>query len=171
DIVSTDPTEIGYESYAPESQGSYDVRSSISFDEFLATEPPAELLSSVLVSTAGGALPPDRPCEDGCASGSPCVSSQPCVLGLCSFVPVTCDDQDRCTSDRCQVSGADAVCHHTNNFACVSASCGNGTLDAGEGCDPPDLILDTETAQPRCRLDCTSCGDGATQAVDDETCD
>ena len=49
--------------------------------------------------------------------------------------------------------------------------CGNGTIDAGETCDPPDLSPDPLTGQVRCRIDCTRCGDGQVQNADSETCD
>jgi hypothetical protein len=49
--------------------------------------------------------------------------------------------------------------------------CGDGVVDPGETCDPPDLTLDPVTHQFKCRLDCTSCGDGVVQPNDFETCD
>lgn len=49
--------------------------------------------------------------------------------------------------------------------------CGNGIVDAGETCDPPDLTLDPQNGQFRCRLDCTRCGDGEVQTADSEVCD
>ena len=48
--------------------------------------------------------------------------------------------------------------------------CGDGVTDAGETCDPPDLSIGPN-GQVRCRLDCTSCGDGVIQSNDFETCD
>jgi cysteine-rich repeat protein len=47
--------------------------------------------------------------------------------------------------------------------------CGNGIVDPGETCDPPDLTIDPQNRQLRCRLDCTRCGDGQAQSY--ETCD
>ena len=52
-----------------------------------------------------------------------------------------------------------------------AAPCGNGILDPGETCDPPDLTFDPLTGQLRCRFDCTRCGDGTVQVADVETCD
>ncbi len=49
--------------------------------------------------------------------------------------------------------------------------CGNGVIDPGETCEPPDLTIDPSNGQVRCRLDCTRCGDGVTQYADRETCD
>lgn len=49
------------------------------------------------------------------------------------------------------------------------APCGNGIVDSGETCEPPDLTLDPANGQLRCRLDCTRCGDGVVQPY--ETCD
>ena len=48
--------------------------------------------------------------------------------------------------------------------------CGDGVIDAGETCDPPNLALGPN-GQPICRYDCTSCGDGVVQHNDNETCD
>ncbi len=47
--------------------------------------------------------------------------------------------------------------------------CGNGIVDPGETCDPPDLTIDPSNGQLRCRIDCTRCGDGQRQPY--ETCD
>jgi cysteine-rich repeat protein len=49
------------------------------------------------------------------------------------------------------------------------APCGNGIVDTGETCDPPDLTIDPLNGQLRCRFDCTRCGDGEVQSY--ETCD
>ena len=48
--------------------------------------------------------------------------------------------------------------------------CGDGVIDAGETCDPPNLALGPN-GQTLCRIDCTACGDGVTQANGAETCD
>lgn len=48
--------------------------------------------------------------------------------------------------------------------------CGDGVIDAGETCDPPDLSIGPN-GQVRCRYDCTACGDGVVQFNDNETCD
>ena len=49
--------------------------------------------------------------------------------------------------------------------------CGDGVIDAGETCDPPNLAPNPVTGQTECRLDCTFCGDGVVQPNDVETCD
>lgn len=49
--------------------------------------------------------------------------------------------------------------------------CGDGVVDAGETCDPPNLALDPVTGQVLCRTDCTSCGDGVVDVGDHESCD
>lgn len=51
--------------------------------------------------------------------------------------------------------------------AAVAPICGNGTLDAGETCDPPNSPQPPN--QNLCTADCTFCGDGLTQAG--EQCD
>jgi hypothetical protein len=48
--------------------------------------------------------------------------------------------------------------------------CGDGNIDPGETCDPPNLDIGPN-GQIICRLDCTSCGDGVVQASNFETCD
>ena len=49
--------------------------------------------------------------------------------------------------------------------------CGDGVVDPGETCDPPNLATDPATGQVLCRLDCTSCGDGIVDVASSETCD
>ncbi len=49
--------------------------------------------------------------------------------------------------------------------------CGDGVIDPGETCDPPNLAIDPVSGQVACRLDCTSCGDGIVDVADQETCD
>ncbi len=49
--------------------------------------------------------------------------------------------------------------------------CGDGVIDAGETCDPPDLSIDPANGQNRCRLNCTRCGDGVVDVSSTETCD
>jgi hypothetical protein len=47
--------------------------------------------------------------------------------------------------------------------------CGNGTIDAGETCDPPTSVVGP--CRQLCRDDCTYCGDTVVQAGDSEQCD
>src|SRR5262249_16117259 len=61
----------------------------------------------------------------------------------------------------------------TSTTSTTSPRCGNGVLDPGETCDPPDPtpIPGVVPPQPTCRPDCTFCGDGIVLAGDGETCD
>ncbi len=52
----------------------------------------------------------------------------------------------------------------------LAQTCGDGIIDPGETCDPPDPTIGTAN-QVKCRPDCTSCGDGVTQSDHSETCD
>ena len=49
--------------------------------------------------------------------------------------------------------------------------CGDGNVDPGETCDPPNLAPNPVSGQVECRIDCTSCGDGVVQSNASETCD
>ena len=49
--------------------------------------------------------------------------------------------------------------------------CGDGVIDPGETCDPPNPAVDPTTGQTACRTDCTFCGDGVVQVGQAETCD
>jgi hypothetical protein len=49
--------------------------------------------------------------------------------------------------------------------------CGDGVIDPGETCDPPNSDVDAVSGQPKCRFDCTFCGDGIVDAGDTESCD
>jgi hypothetical protein len=51
--------------------------------------------------------------------------------------------------------------------------CGDGVIDPGETCDPPDPtpIPGTYLPQVTCRPDCTFCGDDVVQSGDGESCE
>jgi hypothetical protein len=49
--------------------------------------------------------------------------------------------------------------------------CGDGVIDPGETCDPPDLSIDPAMGQFVCRLNCTACGDGVVDVTSTESCD
>lgn len=53
--------------------------------------------------------------------------------------------------------------------ATPTSACGDGVVDAGESCDPPNSVV-SQCGQT-CRADCTHCGDGVVQASAGETCD
>lgn len=91
----------------------------------------------------------------------------------CDPCPASCDDQNACTTDT--LTGAaetcDLVCTNTaiavcaNGDACCpsgcdsgndddcSASCGNGVVDDGETCDPPDTCAATCDDADACTTD------------------
>ncbi len=107
-----------------------------------------------------------------CADGDFCTQPDTCDgNGTCSGPVVDCDDANPCTDDACNSQAGGFLCVHTNNGSCIGPNCGNGVVDAGETCDPPNLAINPITNQVECRLDCTACGDGVVQANDQETCD
>src|SRR5262249_27845329 len=115
---------------------------------------------------------PPSPCLLGpCDDADPCTTDDFCAGDVCAGSPIDCDDRNPCTDDRCDVTGGDFRCVHTNNMSCVGPECGNGNIDPHETCDPPNLTPDPITGEVRCRLDCTSCGDGVQQIDDGEVCD
>ncbi len=119
-------------------------------------------------SSAGGAFA----CENTnntapCSDGNSCTMGDVCDGGSCQpGTPIVCDDANPCTTDTCGAMGCESV----PNGICAP-NCGNLSLDPGETCDPPNLALNPLTGEPICRLNCTSCGDGTTQAGNGETCD
>lgn len=107
-----------------------------------------------------------------CSDGDFCTQPDRCDgNGACGGAPVDCDDANPCTDEVCNSQAGGFLCVYTNNGSCIGINCGNGVVDAGETCDPPNLAIDPITNQPECRLDCTSCGDGVVQSSDQETCD
>lgn len=90
-----------------------------------------------------------------------------------SSCPSSCDDGQACTVDTTTGSAAtcDIVCEHSTIDTCVagdgccpsgcdatsdsdcSATCGNGTLDAGETCDPPESCDSTCNDGNACTTD------------------
>ncbi len=124
--------------------------------------------------------PNTAPCDDG----NPCTTPDQCTGGSCGGTPYDCDDHLPCTIDSCNGEGGSPLCVYDNCYdlpghpcppshpECIPLVCGNGRVDesVGETCDPPDPTLGPN-GQPKCRPDCTSCGDGVIQANDSETCD
>src|SRR5262249_18290655 len=102
-----------------------------------------------------------------------------CENNHCVSDPINCDDHNICTIDHCDNAGGGFLCIHDNCFdldgdpcpdpSCVPPPCGNGVLDPGETCDPPDPSLIPGTNQVVCRENCTFCGDAHQDAG--ETCD
>ncbi len=122
----------------------------------------------------GTACPSDGFAGSGttCSDGDVCTQPDACdANGACGGPPIDCDDDNPCTDDTCTEDAGDFLCVNTNNQTCVGPNCGNGLVDAGETCDPPNPAIDPNTNQPECRNDCTSCGDGVVQANNAETCD
>jgi cysteine-rich repeat protein len=110
-------------------------------------------------------LPAGTPCDDG----SFCTENDEADgFGNCTGDPVDCDDANPCTDDTCDSQGGGFLCLYDSNGSCAG-DCGNGTIDAGETCDPPNPALGPN-GQALCRFDCTSCGDGVVQGSI-ETCD
>src|SRR5262249_52191185 len=118
--------------------------------------------------------------DAACADTNACTTNEHCDLTThaCAHDPVTCDDQNPCTVDICASFGGQG-CVYTpctqvpNPPSCPQQcfpppTCGNGHLDPGETCDPPDPTLIPGTNQPKCRPDCTFCGDSVVQ--DGEVC-
>lgn len=93
-----------------------------------------------------GVLDADETCDDSagnrCATEGLCTSDDACFVASFSGSPDTCDSVcetttiAECTSgDGCCPDG----CNPGNDVDCAPETCGNGTLDPGESCDPPDF--------------------------------
>ncbi|MGC4118851.1 MAG: MYXO-CTERM sorting domain-containing protein [Myxococcales bacterium] len=74
-----------------------------------------------------------------CTDGDPCTSAETCSSqGHCGGgAPVSCDDANECTTDRCSAAGCghEAVADGTE---CTSAACGNAICRAGSCTCAPD---------------------------------
>jgi cysteine-rich repeat protein len=117
-----------------------------------------------------------------CDDGNPCTMNDVCSEGHCAGSPRTCDDNNPCTIDQCDDQLGQFLCVNTDCHnlpgnvcppGCEHSLCGDGIIEAnlGETCDPPDPtpIPGVTPPQPKCRTDCTFCGDGIVQ--DGESCD
>jgi hypothetical protein len=114
--------------------------------------------------------------------GSGAESAINAIIEACGGLTVLCGDNvvnppaEECDGTSDSACAGDCLPPGDPN-ACkcqvVGPTCGNGTLDTGETCDPPGL-----PAGPHgdvCRADCTMCGDGIVQPsadpAENETCD
>lgn len=116
-----------------------------------------------------GACVPGTPLTcpgDECNTGS-CVEPGGCqTTPKPDGFPCTDTDGQTCTTAGC-VAG---VCNQTYQDTCPV--CGNGRIDVGETCDPPDPTpVPDRPGQVVCRPDCTYCGDSIVQPQDGESCD
>jgi cysteine-rich repeat protein len=114
-----------------------------------------------------------------CDDHNPCTTDDSCQTGMCTGAARNCQDDDPCTVDSCNSAGGAFLCQHedchTNGSCpaqCTPILCGNGHLDPGETCDPPDPTFDpNRPGEAKCRPDCTYCGDGVVQTNHGESCD
>jgi hypothetical protein len=116
-----------------------------------------------------------------CDDNNPCTTDDFCRVGRCSGDPRNCFDDDPCSVDSCSSAGGAFLCMHescasvpdsTCPSMCQPPGCGNGRLDPGETCDPPDPTpMAGRPGDVTCRPDCGFCGDGVVQTAHSETCD
>ncbi len=90
-----------------------------------------------------------EPISGSCDDGNLCTVGGSCVAGECVSEPLFCDDNNPCTLDACDPA---VGCVSTPLFPC----CGNGILEPGETCDPPDGV----TCGTDCQLVAVCPGDG-----------
>jgi cysteine-rich repeat protein len=120
-------------------------------------------------------------CDDGlwasfetCASGTLCDSADP----GCSPIAEGCEElapgESFCDGENLKTCGPDRVTVDTEacegrcaGARCVSVTCGDGEVQAGEGCDDGNQI-DTDACPSTCEE--ASCGDGFVAAANEE-CD
>ena len=105
-----------------------------------------------------GTVDPGEDCDppDGVFCDDECQAIDPCA------VPDVCDDENDCTVDSCTADPSDntAVCENANvpdltacaggNGTCDAGQCtfcGDGTVDPGEDCDPPDGVVCDDECQ------------------------
>jgi hypothetical protein len=103
-----------------------------------------------------------------CSNGQFCDGNEICdPLGCLPGTPVSCDDSDACTADTCD----DTIDQCVYSDVC----CGNGVLDPGEECEPPNDedcnngVDDDGDGREDCR-DVDSCADPQNPTVGIETC-
>src|SRR5262249_33619252 len=100
---------------------------------------------------------------------NPCTTDDTRRTGHCVGEVRNCLDDEPCPGDPCSSAGGAFLCEHEDCNSvpnsscpaqCQAVLCGNGRLDPGETCDPPDPTLDPQRpGEVKCRPDCTYCGD------------
>jgi hypothetical protein len=145
-----------------------------------------------------GCIHPAKPDKTACDDGNACTGGDVCLAGKCSGTGLTCDDNNPCTSDTCDVGLQKCVyTNHTNacddgnrctvGETCSAGKCGGGAaLPCGDGnvcttdsCDPATgcrYANNTLTcAVARCEggkyLAATTCAAGACPAQVATSCD
>ncbi len=97
-------------------------------------------------------VPNSLPCDDLDA----CTQNDLCGGGQCAGQVVECDDGNGCTEDSC---APETGCLHLPITPC----CGNGQVEAGEGCDDGNLV-GGDGCSADCQLEQKNCSAGG-QAV------
>ncbi len=105
--------------------------------------------------------------------GNPTVSNRSFTYPTGETLPITCAINVRTgTTDEAYP----LACNESVTLRTTQATCGNGTCNTGETCDPSDDNNPTscrgeELPAGGCRADCTYCGDGILDSNDGEQCD
>ncbi len=89
-------------------------------------------LKNQCVSLSGKCVPTPVAAGVTCDDGNLCTPMDHCKLGLCSGLPLDCDDGDPCTADACLAKNG--VCSHKLASCDDANSCTADTCDATKGC-------------------------------------
>ncbi len=126
----------------------------------ISCEPDDPCMTSQCIPEQGCVVKP-QPDGQVCNDGNPCTMEGTCVGGMCSTLPVPCNDEETCTLDECDpLQGGcvhtplgDGVGCQPQNLCLKGGACAQGICEGGT----PVTCANTACAQQACSTETGAC--------------